>query len=164
MFDHLAIEEVARPADPLMDAPMGELAEPTTQPEVPAKADETVTPETPKTEAEKTAEAAAPQAWKPTQEQTKHFKRPEDLEVAYVQSSKEARRLVGEVKARDASIEKANAQVRELTEQLSLGPELKELTEAEAANMTPQQVAQHEARRLDQARTKKDLEQRRAAD
>lgn len=166
-LDHLGMEEKQPLPEPEMDAPLGDALAPQT-PSTPQEgqppAEPAAVPEEPKPEGANPQPASAPTAWQPTHELTKTFKDPKDLEVAYVQSSMEGLRLAKVVKDHEALVDQANAKLRDLEDQIAVGQELKPLTDAEVAAMTPQQVAQHEVRMHEQQRLKKDLDQRKKSE
>lgn len=166
MFDDVAITEPTRAPEPPMDAPLADPLAPqeTQQPEAPKPSEEQQPGDEPNPEATKPPAGQDPVAAAPPKKWAERFDRPEDLEVAYVQSSKEGRRLAGVVKERDAALEAAQGKIQQLEDQLSLGNELKELSQDEMANMTPQAVAQHEIKRAEQQRLKRELAQRRESE
>lgn len=164
MFDHLGIEEKAAPAQPDMDAPLPDSLQPPVapQPEAPKPAETEKPAEDGKTEAAKPAEDPKT-AWQPKFNETKHFKRPEDVEVAYVESSKEGRRLAGVVKETETALEKVSQELGLIKMQQEIGPELKDLTEEQMSTLTPQQVAMHVAKQSEQKQLKARLEEKRQA-
>lgn len=144
-----------------MDAPLTGLSP--AVPEVPKPVAEAAKTEEPKIVDGKPVAPVANQPVVPEKLWAGQFKRPEDMEVAHLQSSKEGRRLAGELKARETALEAANAQVKELTDKLNMGPELKELTDADMQNMTPQQIALHVTKQAEQQRLKASLAEKSVA-
>lgn len=144
MFDGAYSPDVQPPDDPVQDPPLGTVEEEAakSQPQTETEPGEEVKP------LEGTPPAAAtPKPAEPAKLWAGKFQKPEDLEVAYAQSSKEGQRLAQEVSGRKAELEKLLSEKRELELKVELGPEPKELTKEELDAMTPNDVARYYSER-----------------
>ena len=135
IFDSIAIKEPVR-SEPKLET--GDQVEPeveeAVEPEPEVKVEAKVEPEVKETPEPKTEEAKT---------YAGRFKKVEDLEVAYEQSSKEGKRLYDTVKEKESALEAKEAEIAELKAKLEEGPAPKELTEDELSQMSPHQVAQY---------------------
>lgn len=138
LFGSLAIEDPGAQPAPAMDPPMdqAEAAQPAAEP----PPQEEPTPE-PKPE-EKPPEAA-----KPATLLAGRFKSPQELEIAYGESSKEGLRLHSLLKETDSQLADLKSQVATLKAQAEVPPPEPELTKDQLELMTPEERAAYGTRR-----------------